>query len=180
VYFVDEIFLPNRPLLEALVDRPVQFGVQMRIDLFDEATLELIGRAGCVSIEAGVESITTEGRSLLAKRCKKTTAELVDLLLAAKRGVPFVQANLLNATTDPVEEVRAFRETLISKGVWVNDPVPLFPYPGSPDYTQRWGKPDDQAWERALEHYLTEFDQFSDIQEKRPLPLVDLEGHVHA
>lgn len=180
VYFVDEIFLPNRPLLEALVERPLQFGVQMRIDLFDAESLELLGRAGCVSIEAGVESITPEGRSLLAKRCKKSTSELVELLLTAKQSVPFVQANLLNATTDPVDEVRQFRDTLISRGVWVNDPVPMFPYPGSPDYTQRWGKPDDQAWERALEHYLEQFDQFSDIQEKRPLPLVELERPSHA
>ena len=28
--------------------------------------LELLGRAGCVSIEAGVESISEEGRALLA------------------------------------------------------------------------------------------------------------------
>jgi B12-binding domain/radical SAM domain protein of rhizo-twelve system len=180
IYFVDEIFLPNRELLEALAERPIQFGVQMRIDLFDEETLSLLGRAGCVSIEAGVESITSEGRSLLAKRCKKSTAELIQLLVHAKRSVPFVQANLLNSTADSPADVQLFRQTLIAQGVWVNDPVPLFPYPGSPDYTQRWGKPDDTAWERALEHYLVEFDRFSDIQDRRPRPLVELEGRVDA
>ena len=33
LYFIDEIFLPRRDLLEALVERPIKFGVQTRIDL---------------------------------------------------------------------------------------------------------------------------------------------------
>ena len=56
-----------------------------------------------------------------------------------------------------------------------NDPVPLFPYPGSPDYRKLWGLPDDQAWERALDHYLTHHVDFSDIQDQRPRPLHELE-----
>ena len=42
-----------------------------------------------------------------------------------------------------------WRQYVISRGVWANEPVPLYPYPGSPDYTRLWGKPDDNAWERA-------------------------------
>jgi hypothetical protein len=53
--------------------------------------------------------------------------------------------------------------------------VPLFVYPGSPEYTRRWGAADDQAWERAHEHYLGINSEFSDIQEQRPLKLVQLE-----
>jgi anaerobic magnesium-protoporphyrin IX monomethyl ester cyclase len=180
VYFVDEIFLPNMALLEALVERPVQFGVQLRIDLFQHEQLELLGRAGCVSIEAGVESITSAGRSLLAKRCKATTEQLTDLLITAKKHVPFVQANLINASTDDPEQVRKWRATLHQHGVWSNDPVPMFPYPGSPDYTLRWGKPDDQAWERALEHYLEQHDGMSELQDARPRSLSELELGAHA
>jgi B12-binding domain/radical SAM domain protein of rhizo-twelve system len=180
VYFVDEIFLPNEALLEALVERPVQFGVQLRIDLFDRGQLELLGRAGCVSIEAGVESITKEGRSLLAKRCKATTEQLTNLLLTAKRHVPFVQANLINASTDDPEQVKAWRATLREHGVWSNDPVPMFPYPGSPDYTLRWGTPDDLAWERALEYYLRQHDGMSELQDARPRRLSELELGAHA
>ena len=55
IYFIDEIFLPNRPLLAGLAERQVRFGVQTRIDLWKPEMLELLGRAGCVSIEAGVE-----------------------------------------------------------------------------------------------------------------------------
>jgi hypothetical protein len=87
-----------------------------------------------------------------------------------------VQANLLDCKTDDPEEVEQWRENLQRQGVWANKPVPLFPYPGSPDYTQRWGDPDDFAWERAHESYLKQFDEFSDIQEQRPAELVQLEA----
>ena len=176
VYFIDEIFLPDRPLLEALCTRPVQFGVQTRIDLWDRELLALLGRAGCVSIEAGVESISEEGRQLLDKRCKLSTEQLSALLIAAREYVPFVQANLLDAGTDDPAAIEAWRAHLLGYNVWANKPVPLFPYPGSPDYTRLWGLPDDQAWERAHAHYLRVSREFSDIQEELPSPLPELEA----
>jgi anaerobic magnesium-protoporphyrin IX monomethyl ester cyclase len=176
VYFVDEIFLPQAPLLEALVDRPLKFGIQTRIDLWKPDMLELLGRAGCVSIEAGVESLTVEGRDALNKRCKLTTEQLSDLLIEARRHVPFVQANLLGMAEDDPELVRTWRDRLLAAGVWANEPVPLYPYPSSPSYRELWGEPDDQAWERAHAHYLGTFQAFSDIQEERPLPLRELES----
>ena len=175
IYFVDEIFLPNKELLEGLAQRPLKIGVQTRIDLWSEPLLDLLGRAGCVSIEAGVESITAEGRAELDKKCKMSTEELADRLIYAKQHVPFVQANLIEMEQDDLAEVERFRERLMQYGVWANKPVPLYPYPGSPDYTKRWGAPDDRAWERALDYYLTLYDQFSDIQDQRPLTLKELE-----
>ena len=175
VYFIDEIFLPNRELLEALVGRQIKFGVQTRIDLWSPAMLELLGRAGCVSIEAGVESITVEGRNLLDKGSRLSTEQIADRLIHAKSHVPFVQANLLESGADDPAEVEAWREHLCRFGVWANRPVPMFPYPGSPGYSKRWGAPDDVAWERAMGHYLAQFDEFSDIQEARPRPLAELE-----
>ena len=65
---------------------------------------------------------------------------------------------------------------LISNGVWANEPVPLYPYPSSHDYRRLWGEPDDEAWERAHEWYLTQFDHFSDIQDQRPAALSELEA----
>jgi len=176
VYFIDEIFVPDRALLEMLAEREIAFGVQMRIDNWTPELLELLGRAGCVSIEAGMESISERGRSLLAKKCKLTTEELTELLIHAKKYVPFVQANLLEATTDDPKSVAAWRERLGAHGVWANEPVPLFPYPGSPEYTLRFGACDDDAWERAHEHYLAQFKTFSDIQESAPAALSELEG----
>jgi B12-binding domain/radical SAM domain protein of rhizo-twelve system len=176
LYFIDEIFLPQKPLLEALVGRGVQFGVQTRIDLWKPELLDLLGAAGCVSIEAGVESLTPEGRAALDKNCRMSTDELAERLLYARRRVPFVQANLIRTAGDDVTMVAQWRERLQGGGVWANDPVPLYPYPSSPDYHRLWGAPDDQAWERAHAHYLAQFDRFSDIQEERPAPLAELEA----
>lgn len=178
VYFIDEIFLPNEPLLQGLVGRGIKFGVQTRIDLWKPDMLALLGRAGCVSLECGVESLTVEGRDMLAKRCKMTTEQLADRLVEARRHVPFVQANLIEVPQDDDEVVQSWRSRMREAGVWANDPVPLFPYPGSPDYRLLWGEPDEMAWERAHDHYLRQFDQFSDIQEQRPLCLHDLELEI--
>jgi anaerobic magnesium-protoporphyrin IX monomethyl ester cyclase len=104
-----------------------------------------------------------------------STDDLTDRLIFAKRHVAFVQGNLIEAAEDDAAEVARWRDRLQEHGVWANEPVPLFPYPGSPDYRRLWGLPDDRAWERAHAHYLGQFDHFSDIQEQRPLPLPDLE-----
>ena len=178
VYFIDEIFLPSRELLESLIDRGITFGIQTRIDLWTPAMLELLGRAGCVSIEAGVESVTIEGRNLLDKGSKLTTEQIADRLVCARRHVPFVQANLMESGSDDPAAVEEWRQSLQRFGVWANKPVPMFPYPGSPGYVRRWGTADDQAWERAMEHYLADYDRFSDIQEARPRPLGDLERSI--
>src|SRR3546814_785678 len=135
----------------------------------------LRAEAGCVSVEAWVECLTPEGRAALDKNCRMSTEQLTERLIHAKRRIPFVQANLIEVATDDDDEVQAWRERMRAHGVWANDPVPLYPYPGSPDYRKLWGVPDDHAWERAHEHYLRQFDAFSDIQEQRPLPLERLE-----
>lgn len=178
VYFIDEIFLPNRELLQALAERPVSFGVQTRIDLWKPEMLDRLAAAGCVSIEAGIESITEGGREALNKNCRLDTPELQQRLIRARRGVPFVQATLMQTSADEPEVVDAWRASLHAHGIWANEPVPAFPYPGSPDYAKLWGLPDEHAWERAVDHYLTTFDAFSDIQEERPRPLWELEASI--
>jgi B12-binding domain/radical SAM domain protein of rhizo-twelve system len=178
VYFIDEIFLPWRELLEALLERPIEFGIQTRIDLWRPDMLDLLGRAGCVSIEAGVESLTPDGRDWLDKDCKLSTEELRDRLIHAKRSVSFVQANLIMTEGDDPEIIGRWREELQQYGVWASEPVPLFPYPGSPEYRRMWGLPDDNAWERALDYYLDRYATFSDIQEAQPRRLPELERAV--
>jgi len=175
VYFIDEIFLPDHKLLGEFVGRKFKFGLQTRIDLWNKEMLELLGRAWCVSIEAGIESISPEGRFALDKGCRMSTGELTDRLVHARKFVPFVQGNLIQMEQDDEDAVETWRTRLQEKGVWANKPVPLFPYPGSPDYTRRWGTPDDRAWERAHEYYLRSFASFSDVQEDRPLPLTEVE-----
>ena len=129
-----------------------------------------------MSIEAGVESLTVEGRASLDKRCRLTTDELAERLIYARRSVPFVQANLIETANDDPALVASWRARLLEHGVWANDPVPLYPYPSSPDYRKLWGTPDAHAWERAHAHYLGQFDDLSEIQEDEPLPLAALEA----
>ncbi len=177
LYFIDEIFLPNRTLLEALTARKIEFGIQTRIDLWKPDLLALLGQAGCVSIEAGVESLTEAGRAALDKKCRMSTDELAERLIVARQHVPFVQANLLDSSDDDPALVADWRDRLRAVGVWANDPVPLYPYPSSPDYRRLFGLPDDAAWERAHAYYLAQFSRFSDIQDSAPLPLAALECH---
>jgi hypothetical protein len=86
LYFVDESFLAQRA---------IEFGVQERIDLLKPEMLNLLGAVGRVSIEAGVESLTEEGRVQLDKSRRLSTDELAQRLLHARRSVTFVQANLM-------------------------------------------------------------------------------------
>ena len=105
-----------------------------------------------------------------------TTDELADRLILARQHVPFVQANLIETSEDEAGLVTAWRARLQQAGVWANDPVPLYPYPSSPDYRRLWGEPDDDAWERAHRHYLAQFTRFSDIQDEAPRSLPELEA----
>ncbi|MDP9039776.1 MAG: TIGR04295 family B12-binding domain-containing radical SAM protein [Acidobacteriota bacterium] len=182
IYFIDEIFGVGkqvRVLLEELAARPVSIGFQTRIDLWDEAGLDLLARARCVSFECGIESITDEGRHALNKNCRIDTGRITELLLYARRRIPWVQANLIKTAEDDPALVAAWQANLKSKGVWVSEPVPMFPFPGSPEYVTTFGsQPDEQAWERAHAFYLQLFADkgFSDIQEQEPLTLAELEA----
>jgi B12-binding domain/radical SAM domain protein of rhizo-twelve system len=182
VYFIDEIFGVGKNvirLLEGIAERKVQIGFQTRIDLWNEETFELLGRAHTISIECGVESITEAGRNELNKNCRLNTERISQLLICAKQRIAWVQANLILTGHDDKEATRRWQERLKAHGVWVSEPVPMFPFPGSPLYVQTFGAlPDDEAWERAHQHYTSVFkdEDYSDIQESRPLSLRYLEA----
>jgi anaerobic magnesium-protoporphyrin IX monomethyl ester cyclase len=180
IYFIDEIFGVGRnvqDLLDQLADRPITIGLQTRIDLWNEESLDRLGRAHCISMECGVESITEEGRDELNKNCKLSTERLSELLIYARNRIPWVQANLILTEHDDRHEIKSWQEHLKAHGVWVSEPVPMFPFPGTPDYTKMFGMPDDYAWERAHRYYLGTFKEkgYSDIQEAQPASLEELE-----
>ncbi|MBV8632259.1 MAG: TIGR04295 family B12-binding domain-containing radical SAM protein [Silvibacterium sp.] len=181
IYFIDEIFGVGRQvhmLLEEIAKRQVSIGFQTRIDLWKEETLELLGRARCVSFECGIESITEQGREELNKNCRISTDRITELLIYARRFIPWVQANLIKTADDDPGAVAAWQDRLKRNGVWVSEPVPMFPFPGSPEYVHTFGaEPDDEAWERAHSYYLDSFSGkgYSDIQDQNPLSLRELE-----
>lgn len=180
IYFIDEIFGVGRNvrrLLEGIAERRISIGFQTRIDLWDEESLDLLGRAHTISMECGIESITDQGRDDLSKNCRLSTERLTELLIYARQRIPWVQANLILTERDDKQEIRRWQERLKAHGVWVSEPVPMFPFPGTPLYAQMFGPPDDQAWERAHSYYTSTFAPrgFSDIQEQQPAAIEDLE-----
>ncbi len=181
IYFIDEIFGVGRQvraLLEAIAVRPISIGFQTRVDLWDEESLDLLARAHCVSFECGIESITDAGRDAMNKNCRVTTNRISELLMYARQRIPWVQANLIKTSADDPMEVAVWQNHLKSKGVWVSEPVPMFPFPGSPEYVTTFGEqPDEAAWERAHSFYLQLFSEkgFSDIQAQIPVSLSELE-----
>ena len=180
IYFIDEIFGVGknvRKLLEGIAERNVNIGFQSRIDLWDEESLDLLGRANCISMECGIESITELGRDELNKNCRIGTDRISELLIYAKHHIHWVQANLILTEHDDKEDIRRWQENLKAHGVWVSEPVPMFPFPGTPLYVQLFGQPDDEAWERAHHYYTNTFSDkgFSDIQEQKPAAIEDLE-----
>ncbi|AXC14612.1 Radical SAM domain protein [Acidisarcina polymorpha] len=180
IYFIDEIFGVGkqvRTLLEEISQRPVSIGFQSRVDLWDEQSLDLLAKAHCVSFECGVESLTEAGRDAMNKNCRLSTDRIGELLIYARQRIPWVQANLIKTPEDDPTTVATWQARLKAEGVWVSEPVPMFPFPGSPEYVSTFGaQPDDQAWERAHDYYLNLFNRsFSDIQEQQPKPLRELE-----
>jgi len=181
IYFIDEIFGVGKNvlrLLEGIAERPVKIGFQTRIDLWTEETLDLLGRAHCISMECGIESITEEGREELNKNCRIDTRRISELLIYARRRIPWVQANLILTDHDDKSQIRKWQDELKSHEVWVSEPVPMFPFPGSPLFVETFGKsPDDDAWEKAHNFYTSHFREkgFSDIQEQQPASIEDLE-----
>ncbi|MFB3814653.1 MAG: TIGR04295 family B12-binding domain-containing radical SAM protein [Terriglobales bacterium] len=180
IYFIDEIFGVGknvRRLLEGIAERSVNIGFQTRIDLWDEESLDLLARARTISMECGIESITDEGRDELNKNCRMSTERLTELLIYARQRIPWVQANLILTEKDDKGQIRRWQERLKGHGVWVSEPVPMFPFPGTPLYAQMFGLPDDQAWERAHHYYTSAYGGkgYSDIQEQQPMPIEDLE-----
>jgi len=182
IYFIDEIFGVGknvRRLLEGIAERSVKIGFQTRIDLWNEETLNLLGRAHCISMECGIESITEAGREELNKNCRMDTDRISELLIYARTRIPWVQANLILTDHDDRGQIQSWQEHLKSKGVWVSEPVPMFPFPGSPLYQQTFSAaPDDLAWERAHSHYTSTFSAqgYSDIQDQKPVPIEELEN----
>ncbi len=181
IYFIDEIFGVGqnvRRLLAGIAERPIAIGFQSRIDLWDEDSLALLGRAHCISFECGIESITEEGRAAMRKNCRLSTERISELLTVARTHIPWVQANLIKTVDDDPALVAAWQQKMKEAGVWVSEPVPMFAFPGSPQYVQTFGSsPDDTAWERAHNHYLEQFKErgYSDIQSQAPLKLEELE-----
>ncbi|HZK66526.1 MAG TPA: TIGR04295 family B12-binding domain-containing radical SAM protein [Chloroflexota bacterium] len=155
VYFIDEIFGLGRcsALLEALARDPfMQFGCETRIDLWDEARLDTLAAAGCVSVEFGLESPFPDVQTSLNKGYRINGDRILEILTYAKGRIPWVQGDMMEAP-DSSEELQLrteeWRQEAISRGVWVSEPIRAFLYPGCDLHDQLIGPLEDNSWHRA-------------------------------
>lgn len=159
IYFIDELFGlgETNTLLETLAREPIlQFGCETRLDLWDEARLDLLAAAGCISLEFGLESPFPEVRERLRKGYRLQPERVLELMLYAKARIPWVQADLVEVPgSDPElrQKTEKWRQEAIRRGVWVSEPVKLFPYPGSDLHDQLLGPITDRSWIEAKERY---------------------------
>jgi anaerobic magnesium-protoporphyrin IX monomethyl ester cyclase len=157
VYFIDELFGLGRcaGLLHNLVEeRPVQFGCETRIDLWDEKRLDMLAAAGCISVEFGLESPFPDVQGALNKGYRIDGDRILELMLYAKQRIPWVQGDMMEppgATADLIERTEEWRQRAIAAGVWVSEPIKAFLYPGSALHEQLIGPLDDRSWLRARE-----------------------------
>ena len=183
VYFIDEIFgVGQERAAAAGGDRRRPFASASRL----ASTCGTRRSSTCwgaltPSPSSAALSPSPSGRDELNKNCRLSTERISELLIYARQRIPWVQANLILTEHDDRNEIRHWQEQMKAQGVWVSEPVPMYPFPGSPLYLQTFGAPpDDQAWERAHHYYTSLFDPkgYSDIQEQRPAALEELEGQT--
>ena len=176
VYFIDEIFLPDRALLEALVARTSSSACRLRIDSGRRDARPARARpAACPSRPASRASrrrAATSSPSAAACRPSSSPTRLIH----AKQRVPFVQANLLESGTDDPAEVGALARSICSStACGRTSPCRCSLTRARPTTRGGGARRTTRAWERAHDHYLAQFDEFSDIQDARPQPLARLE-----
>ena len=128
-----------------------------------------------MSIEAGVESLTREGRATLDKNCRMTTDELAERLILAKRHVPFVQANLIEVADDDDDAGRRLARPPARAGRLGQRAGAAVPLSRLARLPHALGRARRAGLGAGAPHYLEAFDAFSDIQDERPLPLEELE-----
>ena len=63
------------------------------------------------------------------KNCRISTERITELLIYARGRIPWVQANLILTDTDDKNQIRLWQQHLKARGVWVSEPVPMFPFP---------------------------------------------------
>ncbi len=179
IYWIDEVFGVGKGvhhLLQEIVKRPISIGLNTQIHLWNEEMLDLLGQAHCIAMECNVESITGNGPDELDKDSHLTTDRIGDLLIYARKRIPWVQANLMSAEDDR-HDIRAWQDRLKAEGVRISDPLTAFPYPGTLAYTQMFGVVDDYAWDRAHHFYASTLSDkaYKDHQAQTPASSEDLE-----
>ena len=169
---------PDRALLEALVGRGRRSSACRRASTCGSPRCSSCSAAPAASrSRPGSRASRAEGRDALDKHCQlvdRGAGRAADPRQAA-RALRAGQPDRAAAATTRRGR-RAGASGCSAAGVWANEPVPLFPYPGSPDYRAALGRcRTTRPGSARIDHYLAPSRAFSDIQDERPLPLAELE-----
>ncbi len=165
VMFVDDIFgLGRTPeLLIEMRRRPVpMFGIQTRVDLWDEKAIDFLAAAGCRHVEFGLESPLPEVLQSLHREYAYTLKRTEEVLLHAVSRIGSVRVSLLEPeglSESDKARVRDWRESMIVQGCWVSEPRRVFPYPGTLYFKQKVAPVPITAngqWDKANKFYAPE------------------------
>lgn len=109
---LDELFAVKKPRLIEFCQRIKDYGlkwtVQLRVDVVDEETMELMKQAGCAYVSFGLESMNQTVLTSMKKKCRPQ--ETVDALTRAYQARVGIQGNFIFG--DPAETMETAVETI--------------------------------------------------------------------
>ncbi|MCA9730943.1 radical SAM protein [candidate division KSB1 bacterium] len=152
LFFGDLSFAVHRKdaehLLHGLIERRynLRWSCQTRIDLLDADLLNLMSRAGCHRIEAGIE---TAQDGLLEKVKRVKTEQLVDLVDNLKNmDIKLESGHLIGLPNQTVADIWKSARFLKRLGIRFKITSVTVPYPGTVDYELgvKEGKIDKANW----------------------------------
>ena len=179
VYFIDEIFLPDRALLEALAAaRRRSSACRSRIDNWSREMLDLLGARRLRVDRSGRGEHHARRAARSSQRAASSRTERARRAASSTRSgsCPFVQANLLDERRRSAEAVAAWREHLARArrvGEQARAAVPLSGLARLHDPVGHARR--RRVGARARRTTSAQFDHFSDIQDEQPRSLAELE-----
>jgi hypothetical protein len=131
VFFIDENFgIPWKKYNEIICElsnQGIRFGFQARPDNFDDQKIDLLGKAGCIYIEYGLEA---NEKSLLVGMGKYRDIDYIEKVIQRSRDrVPYVFCNIFDV--GPIVQARRAGFGGVQTDNEGNVPGPLIPYPGT-------------------------------------------------
>ncbi len=159
----------TRALLEGLIERnyPLRWSCQTRVDILDESMLEMMSRAGCHRIEAGIETAAPElladVKNVEIQRLREFVATLERLDIKLETG------HLLGLPGQTPGDVLDSARFLRKLGVRFKITAVVLPYPGTREYETgvAEGKIIEASWPAIVRAAGKCGNQFTDSQLRR-------------
>ncbi|MBI2672021.1 B12-binding domain-containing radical SAM protein [Candidatus Woesearchaeota archaeon] len=137
VYFQDDIFIMNKPWLKEFAERyskeiNLPFHCHVRPNTVDEATADLLKKAGCYSVHMALEAADDYIRNIIIKRGmdKETVYKAAKLL--NERGIKIMMQNILGLPESTLEtDIETLKMNIECKPLYAWCSI-FQPYPSLP------------------------------------------------